>query len=39
LILVGTLFLHDGGGEEKERKKITVGKEDFPGARPTLMAV
>jgi hypothetical protein len=29
LILVSALFLLDGG-EERERKKITVGKEDFP---------
>jgi hypothetical protein len=26
-------------GEEKERKKITMGKEGFPRAGPTLLAV
>jgi hypothetical protein len=39
LILVGALFLLDGGGEKKERKKITMGKKVFPRAGPTLLAV
>jgi hypothetical protein len=52
LILVGALFLLDGGKgregkkkEEKERKKkrrkkkITMGKEGFSRAGPTLLAV
>jgi hypothetical protein len=26
-------------GEEKERKKITVGEQGLPGAGPTLLAV
>jgi hypothetical protein len=40
-----TLFPLDGGRrregkkKEEERKKITVGKESFPGVRPTLLAV
>jgi hypothetical protein len=32
-------FLLDGGEEEKERKKITIGKEGFPRAGPTLLAL
>jgi hypothetical protein len=44
LILVGALFLLDGGrrreGKKKEKKKkITMGKEGFPRARSTLLAV
>jgi hypothetical protein len=43
LILVGALFLLDGGrrreGKKQEKEKITVGKEGFPGAGPTLLAV
>jgi hypothetical protein len=35
LILVGVLFVLDGG----KKKQITVGKEGFPGARPTLLSV
>jgi hypothetical protein len=27
------------GNREEERKEITVGKEGFPGAAPTLLAV
>jgi hypothetical protein len=34
LILVSALFLLDGGGEEKERKKITMEKEGFPELDP-----
>jgi hypothetical protein len=39
LILGGALFLLDEGGEEKERKKIAMGKEGFPGTRSALLAV
>jgi hypothetical protein len=42
LILLGTLFLLDGGrrreGKKKE-KKIAVGEEGFPRAGPALLAV
>jgi hypothetical protein len=39
LLLVSALFSLDGRGEEKERKRIAMGKEGFPGAGPTLLAV
>jgi hypothetical protein len=39
LILVGALFPLDGGEEEKERKKTAMGKEGFPRAGPSLLAV
>jgi hypothetical protein len=40
LILLGALFLLDGGGEEKERgKKITMGREGFPRPGLNLLTV